>query len=470
MTEVTTLTPRQREIAALIARGWSNQQIARELVLTPGSVANHVARIMKKLGFSSRAQIASWAMEQGLGPTQDRLLTTLERLLEIEVTTLKAAMDAVAQLVADALGAAKVDAWLHDPVTDTLVTIGASDTPLAEQQRATGLDRLPVANGGRIVHVFLTGEPYLSGRVDRDPEELVGVRQRLGIRSAVAVPLEVAGQRRGVLSAWSAAPDFFSARDLRFLEAVARWVGSLAHRAELAERNAAAAAEQGRRAAAEELVRVLARNLRQHLTQLERGLELICSRARREHRRDYLHDAEEMARTVDRLGRSIAHLLDAARIQQGLLAINPRPLDLAALVRETAETFRSPDVPIRVRTPEELPISADPGRLRQVLENLLTNARRHSPKGQPVAVEITAETRDGARWAVVTVTDRGPGVPPEVLPRLFELFSAGPGCTGFGLGLYLASQIAAAHGGTLTMESPPDGGATFRLALPAESV
>jgi DNA-binding CsgD family transcriptional regulator len=144
------LTRRDLALAALIARGWSNQQIAEELVLSPGSVANHVARIMKKLGFNSRAQIASWAIEHGLGATQDRLLTTLERLLAIEATTLKSALDAAAQLVGEALGADKVDVWFHDPATDTLVAVGASDTPLMDKQRATGLDRLPVANQGRI--------------------------------------------------------------------------------------------------------------------------------------------------------------------------------------------------------------------------------------------------------------------------------------------------------------------------------
>ena len=60
------LTPRQREIAGLIARGYSNAEIARELVLVPGTVANHVEQILMRLGFLNRAQVAAWAAELGL--------------------------------------------------------------------------------------------------------------------------------------------------------------------------------------------------------------------------------------------------------------------------------------------------------------------------------------------------------------------------------------------------------------------
>src|SRR5438105_3362464 len=103
---------------------------------------------------------------------QDRLLTILEGLLELPATEVKATLDQATSLIAEVLAADKVDAFFHDPASDTLVALGTSDTPMGRQQRAIGMDRLPLANGGRTVEVFLMGTSYLSGHVDRDPEEL----------------------------------------------------------------------------------------------------------------------------------------------------------------------------------------------------------------------------------------------------------------------------------------------------------
>ena len=141
-------------------------------------------------------------------------------------------------------------------------------------------------------------------------------------------------------------------------------------------------------------------------------------------------------------------------------------VDLAALVRETAAILRTTEADIAVRTPDELYVEGDAARIRQALENLLSNARQHSPDGVPVIVEVNAETRAEGAWAVLTVQDAGPGIAPDLLPRLFTQFGGGPGSKGLGLGLYLARGIAEAHGGKLTVDSTPSNGASFRLALP----
>ncbi len=120
-------------------------------------------------------------------------------------------------------------------------------------------------------------------------------------------------------------------------------------------------------------------------------------------------------------------------------------------------------------------VEADQARIGQALENLISNALRHSPKGAPVEVEVTSEMRTNGdstgsaerEWAIINVHDEGPGVPPELMPKLFSRFSPGPNSTGLGLGLYLARSIAEAHGGTLTVESSPGKGTTFCMAFPA---
>jgi two-component system OmpR family sensor kinase len=115
-----------------------------------------------------------------------------------------------------------------------------------------------------------------------------------------------------------------------------------------------------------------------------------------------------------------------------------------------------------------LVLVADPDRLRQALENVLANALQHSPVGAAVGVAIVREQRSDGLWAVVSVQDQGPGIAPELLPRLFTRFAAGPQSVGLGLGLYLAHSIAAAHGGTLTVASTPGAGDCFQFALRLE--
>ncbi|MDQ5851706.1 MAG: GAF domain-containing protein, partial [Chloroflexota bacterium] len=216
--------------------------------------------------------------------SQDRLLTTLERLLTLGATEVRDTLDQASQLVAEALRADKVDVFVHDPSKDTLVARGTSDTPMGRHQQQIGLDWLPVANGGRTVFVFQTGTPYRTGQADQDPDELIGVKQALGIRSTIAVPLDVNGQRRGVLLANSAEPERFTEADLHFLQAVARWIGMIMHRAELVEQITRDAAEQARRVAADEMITILAHDLRAPLAPLQGRIEMLGLRAEREGR------------------------------------------------------------------------------------------------------------------------------------------------------------------------------------------
>jgi DNA-binding NarL/FixJ family response regulator len=182
------------------------------------------------------------------------LLRTLERLLALDALELKPTLDEASQLVAEALGADKVDVFLLDPAKATLAALGTSDTPMGRLQHAIGMERMPLANGGRAVQVFEHGASYIIGHADEDPEELRGITQGLGVRSELLCPLAVGGERRGVLQAMCERPDAFSPRDLQFLEAVARWIGMLTHRAELVEQRVAEATEQARREATEELL------------------------------------------------------------------------------------------------------------------------------------------------------------------------------------------------------------------------
>src|SRR5688572_7189004 len=147
----------------------------------------------------------------------DRLLETLQRLLSIQTPELRPSLDQASDLVATALNADKVDVFLYEAESDSLVAMGTSDTEMGHAQHRAGLNRQPVANNGPAVAVFQTGEPYLNGAADQDPDQLKGMVRRLEVCSELDVPLDVNGQRRGIVQADSRQRDFFNQRDLHFL-------------------------------------------------------------------------------------------------------------------------------------------------------------------------------------------------------------------------------------------------------------
>jgi two-component system, OmpR family, sensor kinase len=401
---------------------------------------------------------------------RELLWSALEKLFELPAAELQSTMMSVSQLLAQLFEADKVDIFFLEPSSQTLVAAGVSDTPMGRKQKSLGLNRLQLANRGRIVEVFETGRSWHTGHQDEDPEELPGIKYGLGIRSAIAAALEVGGERRGVLVCSSAQAEFFSLEDLRFLEVTTRWVGLVAHRAELVEALTKAATEQGRRGAADELITVLAHDMGNYLAPLRARLELIRRRAARAQAVDDLRDTEAALVSLEGLTRLTADLLDVSRLDQGLFTLRVQPLEVMHLVEEVVTSARTPAHTLQSRGPEEFVLIGDPERLRQVLSNLVANAVKHSPPGGTVTVEVERQNREEGSWAVVSVSDQGPGVPPLLLPRLFDRFSRGPGSSGLGLGLYLARQIALVHGGTLEVESAPGKGARFVLSVPGYRV
>ena len=189
----------------------------------------------------------------------DRLLQTLQRLLGIQTLELRPVLNQASSLVAEALRADKVDVFLHEPESDSLVAMGTSDTEMGHAQHRAGLNRQPIANNGPSVTAFQTGVPYRSGAADQDPTQLVGMIRRLEVRSEMDVALDVNGQRRGILQAASGRPDFFNERDLDFLTAVSGWIGMVTHRAELFAAHEHEVFERGRQHAGDELARLTRR-------------------------------------------------------------------------------------------------------------------------------------------------------------------------------------------------------------------
>ena len=160
---------------------------------------------------------------------------------------------------------------------------------------------------------------------------------------------------------------------------------------------------------------------------------------------------------ADHMSGLIAELLDQARIEAGTLSVSPEPAEVAGLVDQARKTLLSSGIrhTVSIDLPEDLPrVMVDRQRIVQVLNNLFSNAARYSRESSPIQV---AAVRDGMSVAV-SVTDQGPGVPPDLLPHLFRKHAeiagrAQTGQGGFGLGLLICRGLVEAHGGRIWAES-----------------
>jgi two-component system, OmpR family, sensor kinase len=396
---------------------------------------------------------------------QEPLLRLLQELLDLPALDPGQALTAGASSVARWLGCEKADAFLFDEQRSSLAAIGTSATPLGELQRKLGLDVLPVAQGGRSVEVYVTGRPHVNGHVEADEQELRGIVRDLAVRSQVAVPILIAGVRRGVLSVVSQKPEHFGPDDLPTIELVANWMSALAHRAELVQKLAEAERQRGRRLAADDMVTVLAHDVWNHLNPLSARLQLLRLRAGRGETIE-AGQLDSAIRGVQRLARLSQDLLDSARLEQGLFELELAPVELSQLVREVADLCSTPTVEVRVEGPPQLTTIVDANRLRQALENVIMNGVRYSPAGAQLHVAL--EPSSDSQSVTIRVADRGPGIRPELLPHLFERFVAEGSTRGLGLGLYLAQRVANAHGGRLEVKSQLGVGSEFRLFLPLE--
>jgi two-component system OmpR family sensor kinase len=398
---------------------------------------------------------------------QGRLLSILEHLFEISPTSVESVLNQCADLIARATRSEKVDVFLYEATSRTLIAIGTSRTELGHLQKSMGLDHLPLANADPMSQVFETGEPYHTGRADEDPRQPRGVIEGLGIRSMTAVALDVAHVRKGVLSVASRSVDAFTAEDLGLLKIVGVWIGSLVHRSELLEENARRAAEQGRRAVAEELITVVAHDLRNLLNPIALRLALVLERAQQAERKQDVDDCERANAGLTRVNVLLTELLDVARLEQGVLSLNCERLDLIELVAGVASALSLPATPVHVAAyVNQLPVFADRLHLTQAIENVVSNAIKHSPKGAPVAIQIARATHADRAAVKITIEDQGPGIAPELLPRIFDRYVSDRKSGGLGLGLYLARGVLAAHGGAIAISSEAAPGTRCELILP----
>jgi signal transduction histidine kinase len=172
----------------------------------------------------------------------------------------------------------------------------------------------------------------------------------------------------------------------------------------------------------------------------------------------------------DRLLHLLETLLDISAAEGGALKLNRTQFDLRSLVERAADLYQEVaeegNITVTLELPAAVEVHADAIRLGQAINNLVDNALKYTPAGGRVTLAVSAE----ATGAAFMITDNGPGVPEKerlaIFRRLYRSDSS-RSQRGFGLGLSLAKAIAEAHGGTITVDDAPGGGARFKLSVPA---
>ncbi len=222
--------------------------------------------------------------------------------------------------------------------------------------------------------------------------------------------------------------------------------------------------------AKDEFLAMLAHELRNPVGVIVNALAVLerpdASRAQQDRARGL------MGRQAQHLARLLDDLLDVARIGGRLIELERVPVDLRTAVEQAAEMERLRLDGKRQRLTVSLPdtpvtVEGDPVRLQQIIGNLLDNARKFTPVEGTVRLSLS----DEAGEAVLVVVDNGPGIPPDKLETIFDLFAqASPTLArtqgGLGIGLTLVRQLLELHGGSVSARNEPAGGARFTVRLP----
>jgi two-component system, OmpR family, sensor kinase len=194
-------------------------------------------------------------------------------------------------------------------------------------------------------------------------------------------------------------------------------------------------------------------------------------------RQDMNRIMERVEQESFRMGGLVEDMLELARLDQQR-PIERRPVDLLTLAADAVQDARivapSRAIDLSIGTDAAFLVLGDEPRLRQVIGNLMNNALTHTPQGSPIAVRIFTGYQQGdppVPCAVVEVTDHGPGLTEEQAGRVFERFYRADQARdrrtgGSGLGLAIVAALVAAHGGTVSVDTAPARGATFRITLP----
>ncbi len=372
--------------------------------------------------------------------------------------------------------------WLYDPSDGRLEAKGAQGYDF------TILKQLRLAPGEAMSgKVFQTGQAELYSTPEATAAAMAtitpanseifsaataGLRQPL---SAICVPLITDQTKVGVLALLNLRQTAsFTHEDMAFLQRVADLITISIENARLREELEAAQALSEANRLKAELVSTLAHEMRTPLTSIKGySTALLMKEATfdPETQQQFLQIIDEECDVLQDL---IHDLLESSIIDAGLLRLEPQPVRLPRLAKAMVDEIANRNQKYRflIDFQGDFPIvDADPGRIEQVLRNLLDNAVKYSPREGLVV--LRGEVREDE--VVISVADQGVGIAPEHLNQLFEKFfrvrsGLGHHVVGSGLGLPIARTIVESHGGRIWAESKVGQGSTFYFTLPLKGL
>jgi len=359
--------------------------------------------------------------------------------------------------------------------------------------RAT-VDRYPDDLATRGIHahnrvIDIPLERILSGRafteqhvvfstdVRRDDPENISLYEASNVRAMMAAPISAGERRVGVLAVWSPRPPVFAESDMELLQLVARQSAVVFESRDLLQEVAEARARAEADRLKDSFLASLSHDLRNPITAVGATAQLLRRRLERsgsiepERLRNNILSIETSAKQMSNL---VDQLLDYARLQLD------RPLDLHRELTDLVELTRRV-VALHEGASERHKVTFEPteasligmwdqSRLERVLQNLVGNAIKYSPRGGEVNVRLWREHDASGDWAMVAVHDDGLGIPADDLPQIFDRFHRATNVRdqipGTGIGLATARLVVEQHGGSIQVESREQHGSTFTVRLP----
>lgn len=312
---------------------------------------------------------------------------------------------------------------------------------------------------GRAVRVGGEGAPAWAQELLRENDA----------RALLGAPLVASGGVIGVIRVGRDTSREFSESDERLLVAMADRIASSIERARLASAAQAAHAEAeiSRRITEmrTDLVRMVSHDLRSPLQVMLVQAQSLQHSLKKAGEMEWARGLSAIVTSGKRMGVMIGDLTESMRLESGQLHVVSQPVDLRSFLVEMLDRLGATFDVARVRldVPEDVtPVRADPDRLERIVTNLVSNAFKYGSPDAPVIVSVL----ESAVGVEVSVKNRGAGIAPEVLPRLFGRFVRDPHTHTEGLGLYTTRLLVEAHGGRIWAHNDSGQGATFGFVLP----
>lgn len=323
--------------------------------------------------------------------------------------------------------------------------------------REAGLTGKAIATGELIHYERSNGSTKL------EPDDTMGGRKRP--RSILVAPMKFGDKIIGALSVQSLQSDIYRPSHSRLLQTIAAQAAIALRNAQLFE------SEQRARSERDEFLSLVTHEIKNPLTSITGYTDFAEEAVKKNEHQTALESLTIVRSEARRILRLAEDLLDASRMTAGRFTVKMGDeVDLPSIAKQVANRYgtttgRKIDLEVRGEFPR---VKGDAMRLSQVVENLISNAVKYSPEESPITVLLDA---DSSRVRL-SVSDRGPGIPKEKIPLIFERFyrveENGTVVKGTGLGLFISREIVKMHRGSIEVSSKEGEGSTFTVELPRQ--